>query len=643
MTVAAVSNPLINAGLKASATAPSSDRGFGETLAKFTTKSEVNQAGAKPDRQPPSNDIKSRTMQRGLTGRPVVLDKNDDASAAKQRNRASTGDASAATSQVVPNVVLAVTEIPAASSGSVGAPGIDPAKVLGPAVLNPQLAVSDVASPGMGSSPLSGVVAANSQTVAALTADGASGGQVPPVTNKNSSENGIAASTGAGTPGAAIQDGDVSLQAEPRPDEFQPTAMPWRTGEVPEAVAISAAEAVNQRPAQDEFGNQSGELFGLSVSASWSATTTPVKNQNPFDAHSVLEKTSAAVSAQDTISLQPAGGKVEIVPSPDPSVTGSPTGTEVAPAGVPSTSDAVNRDQRSATFFHGTTGSSQDATPPSNPGATLARPANPAVMAFNNGRLPTFPTGAPQLQVAGQSGVSAITSHAATSSLTASRNDKTNAEKTAADANRPVESIDAAAPMQEPAPVIPVKTEPNATAASAIAPTATNHSSPDIQLNQQATGELPKAQHVLDGAPPIASRMPPAARISTGPGADLQMHIAVRTTAFGAVEIHTLVQQNQVGLAINADRSVTHWMGSEVQNIASGLKDNHLNLASVDFNHSSGLQSGSGFQRGHAQQQGFHSPGSAATAAESRLDPDPVEISSGSLLELASSRVSIRV
>ena len=81
------------------------------------------------------------------------------------------------------------------------------------------------------------------------------------------------------------------------------------------------------------------------------------------------------------------------------------------------------------------------------------------------------------------------------------------------------------------------------------------------------------------------------------------MHVGLRTTAFGSIEIHTTVVQNQVGLAVHGERGLTHWFSSEVQNIASGLKDHNLNLTAVDLDGGAGIQTATSFQHGQPQRQ----------------------------------------
>lgn len=85
----------------------------------------------------------------------------------------------------------------------------------------------------------------------------------------------------------------------------------------------------------------------------------------------------------------------------------------------------------------------------------------------------------------------------------------------------------------------------------------------------------------------------------------VQMHLGIRTDAFGSVEIHTVVQQSQVGITIHADHDLSRWFGPEVSSLESGLNQHHFDLTAVDFNNGhSSAHTESGFQRGSGQGQG---------------------------------------
>jgi len=132
---------------------------------------------------------------------------------------------------------------------------------------------------------------------------------------------------------------------------------------------------------------------------------------------------------------------------------------------------------------------------------------------------------------------------------------------------------------------------------------------------------------MLDSAP-LPSSAPPAAPIVPGSAADLrladqitgqvnaQMHVGMHTDAFGAVEIHTVVQQSQVGITVHADRDIARWFSSEVPGLESGLNHSHLNLTGVSFDQGrSGVQTATGFSHGQPRQSFSQTQGSPAAAA----------------------------
>jgi hypothetical protein len=157
---------------------------------------------------------------------------------------------------------------------------------------------------------------------------------------------------------------------------------------------------------------------------------------------------------------------------------------------------------------------------------------------------------------------------------------------------------------------------------------------------------------MLDSAPPAPSTAPPPPLTPDSP-ADLQMnaqvnaqmHVGIRTDAFGSVEIHTVVQQSQIGITVQSDRDIARWFSSEVPSLESGLNHSHLNLTAVDFDSGrSGVQTATSFQQGQSQQHfsqpsGFSAPALPATLSEedtasetTTVDILPAELSLGPAL-----------
>lgn len=147
-------------------------------------------------------------------------------------------------------------------------------------------------------------------------------------------------------------------------------------------------------------------------------------------------------------------------------------------------------------------------------------------------------------------------------------------------------------------------------------------SAPAPPVPQSPAGSDPappllQAHQILDSAP-LAPPTPTPAPIVPGSAADVQMNaqvnahmnVGIRTDAFGSVEIHTVVQQSQIGITVHADRDIARWFNSEVPGLESGLNKSHLNLTAVDFDSGrSGVQTATSFQHGQPRQGFSQTPG----------------------------------
>jgi hypothetical protein len=167
-----------------------------------------------------------------------------------------------------------------------------------------------------------------------------------------------------------------------------------------------------------------------------------------------------------------------------------------------------------------------------------------------------------------------------------------------------------------------VAAAPGSDPSATLTAPATPASAPPLEVSSDAAPALPQAHQMLDGAPP-APITPPPAPIVPGSASDLQMtaqtnaqmHVGVRTDAFGTVEIHTVVEQSQVGITVHSDRDISRWFSSEVPGLESGLNNNHLNLTGVNFDHGrSGVQTATSFQQGQPRQHFSQTPGSPSAA-----------------------------
>jgi len=63
-----------------------------------------------------------------------------------------------------------------------------------------------------------------------------------------------------------------------------------------------------------------------------------------------------------------------------------------------------------------------------------------------------------------------------------------------------------------------------------------------------------------------------------------EMHIGLQTAAFGNVEVHAVVKESQVGLAIGSERGDLHRiLANEVPGLAGRLQQHDLHLNAVKF------------------------------------------------------------
>jgi hypothetical protein len=91
-----------------------------------------------------------------------------------------------------------------------------------------------------------------------------------------------------------------------------------------------------------------------------------------------------------------------------------------------------------------------------------------------------------------------------------------------------------------------------------------------------------------------------------------EMHIGMNTSAFGNVEVHTVVRASDVGLSVGSEKGDLHsLLSNELPTIANSLQQQSLRLSQVSFHQGSGL-SGNLSSGGGSQQQRFSSPAPSA-------------------------------
>lgn len=244
-----------------------------------------------------------------------------------------------------------------------------------------------------------------------------------------------------------------------------------------------------------------------------------------------------------------------------------------------------------------------DASPNASPN-TIPNFNAPAATALTTNNAPT-----------GKPGVSATPPSAAEPLATA-------ADKKAPPAVQPsITPSHTTAAHEVPATVAPAAVVPEKDSPAIVTPPAPTSSAAPTEVRSDAALEFPKTHQMLDSAPPVPPT-PTAAPLATDPTATAQMHVGIRTDAFGAVEIHTVVQQSQIGITVHADREIARWFSSEVPGLESGLNKNHLNLTAVDFDSGRcGVQTASSFQHGQPRQHFPENSGSQSATLPNAL-PD---------------------
>jgi hypothetical protein len=180
-------------------------------------------------------------------------------------------------------------------------------------------------------------------------------------------------------------------------------------------------------------------------------------------------------------------------------------------------------------------------------------------------------------------------------------------------------------------------TEPSVTLTASAPPAA----APATQAAPDSAPNLPQTHQMLDSAPPappsapaapIAPDSPAAVQMNAQMNANAQMHVGIRTDAFGSVEIHTVVQQSQIGITVQSDRDIARWFSSEVPSLESGLNQSHLNLTGVNFDNArSGLQTATSSQHGQSQQQVSETPSYTSAARPNTLSEDDTALESATV------------
>jgi hypothetical protein len=88
------------------------------------------------------------------------------------------------------------------------------------------------------------------------------------------------------------------------------------------------------------------------------------------------------------------------------------------------------------------------------------------------------------------------------------------------------------------------------------------------------------------------------------------MRIGLNTSAFGSVEVRTIVHANDVGLVIGSEKGDLHsLLVNDLPGIANTLQQQNLRLSQVDFQH--GLAFANNFSGGDSRQRFVPAPTAA--------------------------------
>jgi hypothetical protein len=100
-----------------------------------------------------------------------------------------------------------------------------------------------------------------------------------------------------------------------------------------------------------------------------------------------------------------------------------------------------------------------------------------------------------------------------------------------------------------------------------------------------------------------------------------EMHIGMRTQAFGNVDVHTVIRDAQVGLTVGSEKgNLRSLMGPELPGLQNTLRQQELRFEGLGFSQN-GAGSNAGASGGANQQsRSFGRSGTASDAA-----PEPVQ------------------
>lgn len=176
------------------------------------------------------------------------------------------------------------------------------------------------------------------------------------------------------------------------------------------------------------------------------------------------------------------------------------------------------------------------------------------------------------------------------------------------------------APQLADRPAVPISSPPAAPPVSAHVSPAM-HTAPDSSVLPGRDSVLP-ATEPLPVTPPATGQVH-GARLMARPE-QAEMRIALQTGTFGNVEVHAVVRESQVGLAIGSERGDLHRMlANEVPGLAGRLQQHDLHLDAVKFL-DQGMSFNAGSDGNHSRPRAFSSPRAFAPSSSHSREPTRV-------------------
>jgi hypothetical protein len=132
--------------------------------------------------------------------------------------------------------------------------------------------------------------------------------------------------------------------------------------------------------------------------------------------------------------------------------------------------------------------------------------------------------------------------------------------------------------------------------ASAVPQSATTLASSHDAVPAKSAAPLPRNETTPAVIPDIQG-----ARLVNRSGQE-EMHIGLRTPAFGNVEVHTVVRQSEIGVSVGSEKGDLHnFLSAEVPSLQANLREQDLTFNNIRFFGSGAMTGDAGNPGGHSQ------------------------------------------